>query len=132
VITTQAIASTPRATQAVRGADAARRHMQRTGVIARQLEQIAPGTVRVRIVPVWTNRDGTGSARTWVVLDAANGPVGADREQHIAAYGLLCRMFPGSDWTRAVTYDARTGYATYDEPTAPAELGLDTAPEARP
>jgi hypothetical protein len=132
VITTQAIARTPRATQAVRGADAARRHMQRTGVIARQLEQIAPGTVRVRIVPVWTNREGTGRARTWVVLDTANGPMGAERDAHSAAYGLLRRMFPGADYSRALTYDARTGALTADEPTAPAELGLTTAPEARP
>jgi hypothetical protein len=124
-VTTETIAL-PRAVQAVKGADAARRHAQRTGVIARQLDQIAPGTVRVRIIPVTVD----GRPRTWVVLDSATGPVEADRDAHHAAYGLLRRMFPGEEWTRAVTYDARTGYVTYDEPTAPAELGLDTAEAA--
>ncbi|AVH61400.1 hypothetical protein C4B68_24545 [Streptomyces dengpaensis] len=95
-------------------------------MIARQLDQIAPGTVLVRITPVTHD----GRPRTWVTLDAATGPVEADRDAHRAAYGLLRRMFPGSDWTRAVLYDARTGYVTYDEPTAPAELGLYTAEEA--
>jgi hypothetical protein len=123
----------PRAAQAIQGAEAARRdaerHAQRTGVIARQLDQIAPGTVRVRIVPVWTTREGARRARTWVVLDSANGPAGADREQHTAAYNLLRHMFPGADWTRALTYDARTGQLTADKPCAPAELGLTEGAE---
>ncbi|RMB83715.1 hypothetical protein CTZ28_23470 [Streptomyces shenzhenensis] len=89
-------------------------------VVAAQLDQIAPGTVRVRTVPV--TRDGR--PRTWVVLDSATGPIGADREQHAAAYGLLQRAFPQADWSRPRLYDARTGRLTVDEPTMPAELGL--------
>lgn len=115
----------PRAVQAVKGAEAARRHAQRTGVIARQLEQIAPGTVRVRIVPVWKKHEGAATTRVWIVLDGTNGPVGADREQHRAAYNLLRHLFPGADWTRALAYDAATGHLTPDEPCAPAALGLD-------
>ncbi|MFE9099010.1 hypothetical protein [Streptomyces sp. NPDC007264] len=118
--------SAPRAVQALKGAAAARRRVEFVEVVARQLDQIAPGTVRVRVVPV--TRDGR--RRTWVVLDSANGPVGADREAHRAAYGLLTRAFPGADWNVARTYDARTGELSVDEPTAPAALGLDT-PEAR-
>ncbi|WP_405955818.1 hypothetical protein [Streptomyces phaeochromogenes] len=117
----------PRAAHAIKGAAAARRREQFVEVVARQLDQIAPGTVRVRVVPV--TRDGR--RRTWVVLDSANGPVGADREAHRAAYGLLTRAFPAADWNVARTYDARTGELTADEPTAPAALGLDTTPEAR-
>lgn len=117
----------PRAAHAINGAGAARRRAQFVEVVARQLDQIAPGTIRVRVVPV--TRDGR--RRTWVVLDSANGPVGADREAHRAAYGLLTRAFPAADWNAARTYDARTGELTADEPTAPAALGLDTAPEAR-
>lgn len=117
----------PRTAQALKGAAAARRRAQFVEVVARQLDEIAPGTVRVRVVPV--TRDGR--RRTWVVLDSANGPVGADREAHQAAYGLLTRAFPAADWSVARTYDARTGVLAADEPTAPADLGLDTAPEAR-
>ncbi|MFI6371043.1 hypothetical protein [Streptomyces sp. NPDC050546] len=116
----------PRAAHALKGAAAARRRVEFVEVVARQLDQIAPGTVRVRVVPV--TRDGR--RRTWVVLDSANGPVGADREAHRAAYGLLTRAFPGADWNVARTYDARTGELSVDEPTAPVALGLDT-PEAR-
>lgn len=119
--------TTPRAAQGIIGAHAARRDQQRTGVIARQLDQIAPGTVRVRTVPVTTD----GRRGTWVILDSATGPVGADREQHVAAHGLITRMFPRADWTRPQSYDARTGLLTVDEPTAPAALGLDTAEAAR-
>ncbi|MFI5993133.1 hypothetical protein ACIBAC_15025 [Streptomyces sp. NPDC051362] len=121
------ITRAPRAAQGLNGATAARRHMERTAVIARQLEQIAPGTVRVRIVPVWTNYDGAGRTRTWVVLDGADGPTCADREQHRAAHGLITRMHPGADWTRAQSYDARTGELTLDAPCAPAELTAEAA-----
>ncbi|MER7692982.1 hypothetical protein [Streptomyces sp. NPDC097610] len=118
----------PRAVQAVMGAAGARRHVEFVEVVARQLDQIAPGTVRVRVVPV--TRDGR--RLTWVVLDSSNGPVGADREAHRAAYGLLTRAFPSADWNVAQTYDARTGALTTGEPTAPAELGLAATPDARP
>ncbi|MGC0205258.1 hypothetical protein [Streptomyces levis] len=116
----------PRAVLAINGARAARRHTRFVRVVAAQLNEIAPGTVRVRVIPV--TRDGR--RRTWVVLDSNNGPVGADREQHAAAYGLLTRAFPGADWTRARTYDARTGLLAVDEPTAPAALALNSAEEA--
>ncbi|MEU7340578.1 hypothetical protein [Streptomyces sp. NPDC007074] len=121
------ITRAPRATQAISGAAAARRHVQRTGVIARQLEEIAPGTVRVRIVPVWTTREGAGRTRRWVVLDGANGAAAADRAQHRAALGLITRMHPGADWTKPQSYDARTGELTLDTPCAPAELTAEAA-----
>ncbi|MFJ3867875.1 hypothetical protein [Streptomyces nigra] len=125
---TTEVTRAPRAAQAVKAATEARRalarHHQRTGVIARQLDQIAPGTVRVRTVPVWKKTNGTGRVRTWVVLNGTTGPVAADREQHRAAYNFLRRMFPGADWTRPQVYDARTGELAVDAPCAPAELGL--------
>ncbi|MFF9262030.1 MULTISPECIES: hypothetical protein [Streptomyces] len=125
--TTQRTDRAPRAAQAILGARRARQRTQFVRVLARQLDEIAPGTVRVRTVPVM--RDGR--RRTWVVLDSANGPVGADREQHRAAYGLLSRAFPAADWSRPRTYDVRTGVLAVDEPTAPAALGLDTTEAAR-
>jgi hypothetical protein len=112
----------PRVAQAIAGAAAGRRHIVRAAIIGRQLEQITPGIVRVRIVPVWTDRDGTGRVRTWVALDDALGAVAGTREQHRAAHGLITRMHPGADWTRAHTYDARTGELTLDQSCAPAEL----------
>ncbi|MFF5582690.1 hypothetical protein [Streptomyces hygroscopicus] len=95
----------------------------RTAVIARQLDQIAPGTARVRTVPVSTDRDGEQRLATWVALDdALGGPVKADRAAHRAARGLLRRMFPAADWTRPQVYDAITGDLAVDEPTMPEEL----------
>ncbi|MFF8095719.1 hypothetical protein [Streptomyces sp. NPDC016675] len=116
-----------RAAQAIKGARAARRHTRFVTTVARQLDEIAPGTVRVRTVPVTREN----RRRTFVVLDSATGPVGADREQHRAAFGLLSRAFPGADWTRPQSYDARTGVLAIDQTAAPAELGLDTAEGAR-
>ncbi|CAL9530731.1 hypothetical protein [Streptomyces sp. enrichment culture] len=123
----------PRAALAIKGARDARRRIatraQFVRVVAAQLDTIAPGTVRVRTVPV--TRDGR--IRTWVVLDDADGrPIEADLAAHRAAYGLLQRAFPAADWSRARTYDARTGALALDEPTAPAALALDTTPETRP
>ncbi|MFC8199913.1 hypothetical protein ACFUTV_31655 [Streptomyces sp. NPDC057298] len=116
----------PRTGRALRGTEAARKHLARTAVIARQLDIIAPGTVHVRTVHVWTDRDDRHRAATWVTLDDALGlPVRADHAAHRAARGLLRRMFPAADWTRPLDYDAHTGALTYDEPAAPAELGLD-------
>lgn len=117
----------PRVAQALAGVAAGRRHIVRAAVIARQLDEIAPGTVRVRIVPVWTDRDGTGRVRTWVALDDALGAAAGTREQHRAAHGLITRMHPGADWTRPHTYDVRTGDLTVDEPCAPAELTAEAA-----
>ncbi|MEU4998278.1 hypothetical protein [Streptomyces sp. NPDC021622] len=122
-----------RTAQAVQGGRAARRHLARTDVIARQLADIAQGTVRVRTVPVRTVQDGTERRSTRVMLaDAEGRPVAADREAHRATLGLLARMLPGVDRSRPLTYDARTGRFTADEPTAPVDLGLDTAEEPRP
>ncbi|MEU0719078.1 hypothetical protein ABZ498_18105 [Streptomyces lavendulocolor] len=101
----------------------AEKHRARRGVIARQLDQIAPGTVRVRTVPVHTDRDGEQSLATWVALDdALGGPIEADRDAHRAARGLLRRMFPAADWTRPLIYDAITGALALDEPHMPEEL----------
>jgi hypothetical protein len=120
---------TPRAVQAVLGARRARQRTQFVAVIARQLDAIAPGTARVRTVPV--TRDGR--RRTWVVLDDSAGrPVEADLDATRAAFGLLRRAFPAADWSVPRTYNATTGALAVDEPTAPAALALDTTPEARP
>ncbi|WP_245607467.1 hypothetical protein [Streptomyces prunicolor] len=128
--TSKPIHRAPRAALAVLGAHRARRRLARREVIARQLDAIAPGTVHVRTVPVQTDRDGEQRAATWVVLDDVLGlPVKADRTGHRAARGLLVRMFPGADWSRALAYDARTGDLRLDEPAAPAALGFEGAPE---
>lgn len=119
---------TLRAAQAITGAHAARRRAEFVRIMASQLDQIAPGTARVRTVPV--TRDGR--VRTWVILDDAAGrPVEADRDAHRAAHGLLTRAFPEADWTRPRTYDARTGVLAVNEPTAPAALGLTAEESAR-
>jgi hypothetical protein len=108
---------------AIQAARAARKHLARTAVIARQLNEIAPGTVHVRIVPVQTDHDGEQHVATWVVLDDALGlPIEADRAAHRAARGLLQRAFPVADWSRPHAYDARTGALALDEPTMPEEL----------
>ncbi|CAM5489744.1 hypothetical protein SROCM77S_03974 [Streptomyces rochei] len=120
--TTQPTAA-PRAAEAVAGALAARKRLALTGVIARQLDQIAPGTARVRIVPVTTDRDGEQRVATWVSLDDALGlPLKADRAAHRAARGLLRRAFPAADWTRAHAYDVAAGDLALDAPTLPEEL----------
>lgn len=113
----------PRAAAAVEGALAARKRLALTAVLARQLEQIAPGTARVRTVPVQTDRDGEQRLATWVVLDDALGlPIEADRDAHTAARRLLRRAFPAADWTRPHTYDTATGDLALDEPAMPEEL----------
>ncbi|WP_326728815.1 hypothetical protein [Streptomyces phaeochromogenes] len=117
----------PRAPLAIKGAHAARRRTQFVAVIARQLNVIAAGTVRVHTVPTTHH----GRETRAVVLYCATGVQATTREQRSAAYGLLNRAFPEADWTRARTYDARSGVLAVDEPTAPAALGLDIAPEAR-
>jgi hypothetical protein len=114
--------NTPQPT-ATTAAEADPKHHARTAVIARQLDLIAPGTARVRTVPVRTDRDGGERLATWVALDdALGGPIAADRDAHRAARGLLRRMFPAADWTRPQVYDAITGDLAVDEPTMPEEL----------
>ncbi|PVC91440.1 hypothetical protein DBP19_16620 [Streptomyces sp. CS090A] len=113
----------PRAAAAVEGARAARKRLVLTGVLARQLDEIAPGTTRVRIVPVRTDRDGEQRVAMWVALDDALGlPLKADRLAHRAALGLLRRAFPAADWTRPHAYDTATGDLALDVPTLPEEL----------
>lgn len=115
----------PRAAQAIKGARAARARARFVHVMARQLDQIAPGTVRVRTTPVVHE----GRRRTWVVLADADGHQVSptDRDAHRYALGLLNRAFPEADWTRPRVYDATTGVLAVDEPVAPAALGLDVA-----
>ncbi|MDX3063394.1 hypothetical protein PV518_14580 [Streptomyces sp. ND04-05B] len=113
----------PRAAEAVKGALEARKRLQLTAVLARQLEQIAPGTARVRTVPVHTDRDGEQRLATWVVLDDALGlPIEADRAAHTAARRLLRAAFPAADWTRPHAYDTATGELALDGPAMPEEL----------
>ncbi|MBT2427236.1 hypothetical protein J7F02_16545 [Streptomyces sp. ISL-112] len=108
----------------MKGAHAARRRTRFVAVIARQLDEIATGTVRVRTVPVTHH----GRPRTWVVLADADGRqiCAIDPEPHRAALGLLTRAFPSADWTKPRQYDARTGVLAVDEPTAPAGLAQVT------
>lgn len=120
--TTQTIGG-PRAALGILGGQIGRRHLARTALIARQLDAIAPGTARVRTVPVTADRDGIRRTATWVVLDDALGiPVRADRAAHRAAAALLRRHIPAADWTVAQRYDAATGALTPDAPTMPEEL----------
>jgi hypothetical protein len=85
------------------------------GILARQLNQIAPGTARVRIVPV----EPTARTPRWVTLDDVTGaPVEAERDAHRDALRLLRNVYPDADWSRALTYDATTGTLTPDAPPA--------------
>ncbi|MFJ5999624.1 hypothetical protein [Streptomyces sp. NPDC092370] len=117
-----------RAALGIKGARAARRRTQFVAVVARQLDEITPGTVRVHTAP--TTHQGRKN-RLVVLFSASGSALPTTREQRSAAYGLLGRAFPGADWSRPRTYDAATGVLAVDEPIAPAELGLDTAPGAR-
>ncbi|APD18782.1 hypothetical protein SEA_RALEIGH_34 [Streptomyces phage Raleigh] len=120
---TPQITARRRAAEVIAGARAARKRLALTGVLARQLDEIAPGTVRVRIVPVHTDRDGEQRVAMWVALDDALGlPLKADRLAHRAALGLLRRAFPAADWTRPHAYDVATGELALDAPAMPEEL----------
>ncbi|MFD3903009.1 hypothetical protein HXS80_20685 [Streptomyces sp. CB04723] len=114
-----------RAAQAIRGGQAGRRHITRTGVIRRQLDQIAPGVAVVCLVPVIT----AGHRGTHVMLlnDLAQ-PIGDDAAAR-AAGRLLRRAFPA---TRATAHDyyVQSGCLVDATPAAPAVLGTDTAPAA--
>lgn len=119
----------PRAVLAIKGAQRARARTRFVRVMARQLNEIAPGTVRVAVAPLIVR----SRPRTWVELIGADGrAVGTTREQHAAAHGLLSRAFPDADWSQPRVYDARTGVLAVDQLTAPAALGLDTVEGARP
>ncbi|WP_329423015.1 hypothetical protein [Streptomyces sp. NBC_01268] len=117
--------SAPRAAEAILGAHRARTRARFIDVVARQLHEIAPGTVRVRTVPVTVN----DARRTWVELIGASGqPVSRTAAECRAAYGLLRRAFPAADWSMPRTYNAATGDLTHDGPGVPLDLGIDTAP----
>ncbi|CAL9481741.1 hypothetical protein [Streptomyces sp. enrichment culture] len=113
----------PRAALAILGARRARARSQFVAIVARQLDLIAPGTVRVTVAPVTV----AGRRRTWVeLIDAAGRAVPADRAAARDARGLLSRAFPDADWTQPRVYDARTGALAVDLLAAPDELHLDT------
>ncbi|MGC5398046.1 hypothetical protein ACPXCP_20220 [Streptomyces sp. DT20] len=117
-----------RAALAIRGARAARKTLAFRDVLARQLDDIAPGTVAVRTVPIWTDAaTGIPELRTWVALDDARGrAVVATREAHRDVRQLLASAFPRADWTAAQDFDARTARLTSPPPlTMPAELTGD-------
>ncbi|MFF7146074.1 hypothetical protein ACFZB5_33575 [Streptomyces nodosus] len=112
--------------QAILGARRARQRTRFVAFIARQLDEIAPGTVRVAVAPLTINN----RPRTWVeLIDASDRVVSTAADQCRAAFGLLSRAFPDADWSRPRVYDTRTGRLILDEPTTPAELG-NTMPEA--
>ncbi|OKJ42741.1 hypothetical protein AMK22_05185 [Streptomyces sp. CB01580] len=106
----------------MRGGQAGRRHIVRTAVIRRQLDQIAPGVHTVRTVPVWT--DGTGTVRmstAVVLLDALGLALRADLAARRAAHQLLAAAYP-ADWAQPYAYDVATGALVLDAPSLPEEL----------
>ncbi|MFF4672322.1 hypothetical protein ACFY1C_21095 [Streptomyces sp. NPDC001279] len=114
---------TLRAAHYLTGARDGHRHVTRTAVIRRQLDQIAPGVHTVRTVPVWTDGTGTPRLTAYVtLLDALGLAVRADRAAHRAAYGLLCRLLPGTDWSHPYAYDVAAGVLVLDAPALPEEL----------
>ncbi|GGW68227.1 hypothetical protein [Streptomyces griseoloalbus] len=121
-----------RAAQAINGARDARKRIASRAefvrIVAAQLQEIAPSATRVLILPTTHH----GRPTYAVVLYSATTALATTREQRSAVHGLLQRAFPAADWTRPRLYDATTGGLTVHEPTAPAALDLDTAPEARP
>ncbi|MES9554814.1 MULTISPECIES: hypothetical protein [unclassified Streptomyces] len=117
-----------RAALAIYGARSCRQHLARTAAIARQLDQIAPGTAEVVIVPVIV--DDAPRTHVWL-LDALRLALPADREAHSAAARLLRHMYPRADWSAPQLYTVRTGHLLYDAPVAPAALGIDTAEVTR-
>ncbi|WP_345668668.1 hypothetical protein [Streptomyces similanensis] len=117
-----------RAAEAIAGRRRATDRAEFVRVMASQLDQIAPGTVRVVVAPLVVE----DTPRTWVELIGAAGQVtSSSAEQCRAAFGLLSRAFPAADWSRPREYDARAGVLAVHTRPAPAALGLDTAEVAR-
>ncbi|MFI8200068.1 hypothetical protein ACIF6K_26690 [Streptomyces sp. NPDC085942] len=114
-----------RAAQAIRGGQAGRRHITRTGVLRRQLDQIAPGVALVCMIPVTTA--GAPGTRVMLLNDLAQ-PIGTP-DAHRAAGRLIACAFPATR-TTAHDYHVRTGDLVEATPAAPAALGIDTAPAA--
>lgn len=115
-----------RAAQAIRGGQAGRRHVTRTAVIRRQLDQIAPGIAVVCTMPVTT----AGVRGTHVMLLNELAQPVADADAHRAAGRLLRHMFP-SGWDTARDYYVHDGRMVDATPAAPTALGTDTAPAAQ-
>ncbi|MFD5901747.1 hypothetical protein ACFWHG_09610 [Streptomyces microflavus] len=115
-----------RAALAIRGAQAGRRHITRTAVIRRQLDQIAPGVAVVCTIPVTT----AGVRGTHVLLLNDLGQATGDADAHRAAGRLLRAAYPSGGDT-AQDYYVRDGRMVDVTPTAPAALGTDTAPVSR-
>ncbi|MFH9295653.1 hypothetical protein [Streptomyces sp. NPDC017520] len=109
----------PRAALAIRGGQAGRRHITRTGVLRRQLDQIAPGVAVVCMVPVAT----AGAHGTHVMLlnDLAQPIAVGDDDAHRAAGRLLSQAFPA---VRAAAHDyyVQPGCLVDATPTVPAAL----------
>ncbi|MER8086581.1 hypothetical protein ABTZ57_15960 [Streptomyces sp. NPDC094048] len=113
---------------AIYGARSARQHIARTAAIARQLDQIAPSTAEVRIVPVTIDDQPRTRA---VLLNDLIQPVSAGHDARAAAARLLRHMFPRADWSAPQRYNVHTGHLTPDAPAVPTALGIDTAEAAR-
>ncbi|MFJ8761034.1 hypothetical protein [Streptomyces cyaneofuscatus] len=113
-----------RAAQAIRGGQAGRRHVTRTAVIRRQLDQITPGVAVVCMIPVTT----AGERGTHVMLlnDLAQ-PIGAP-DAHRAAGRLIRSAFPTAGRTIAQDYYVHDGRMVDATPSVPAALGTTTAP----
>ncbi|MFJ7411617.1 hypothetical protein ACIQWZ_12485 [Streptomyces sp. NPDC098077] len=115
-----------RAALAIRGAQAGRRHITRAGILRRQLDQIAPGTALVCMVPVTTA--GATAIHVMLLNDLAQ-PIGTP-DAHRAAGRLLSHAFPTTR-TTAHDYYVESGRLIAATPAAPAALGTDTAPVIR-
>ncbi|MFC8584191.1 hypothetical protein ACFUGD_06500 [Streptomyces sp. NPDC057217] len=115
-----------RAAEAILGARRAHTRTQFVNIMARQLHEIAPGTVRVRIVPVTVD----DRRRLWVELVDMTGRTVSNRAaQCREAVGLLRRAFPDANWSsQPRTYNAANGALTIDSLPVPVDLGIDTAP----
>ncbi|AFU62172.1 hypothetical protein SV1_32 [Streptomyces phage SV1] len=121
----QGIHPTTPAAQAIHGAHRGAARARFIGVMARQLHEIQPGTVRVRTVPVLVD----DRPRTWVELvDSTGRPIVTTADACRAARNLLRSAFPSADWTRPRTYVAATGDLAVDVVGVPADLGIETAP----
>ncbi|MFJ8146941.1 hypothetical protein ACIQ6R_17965 [Streptomyces sp. NPDC096048] len=119
---------TLRAAQAIEGGRNARKDVARTAAIDSQLHRIAPGTAEIRTVPA--TLDDQQCTRVLLLNDLAQQLIPTP-DARAAALRILRHFFPGADWTVPQRYDVRAGHLTADEPTAPVELGIDTAEGAR-
>lgn len=98
----------------------------RTGIVYRQLQEIAPGVDAVHVTPLTVESRRVA----WVTLDGSDGwPLWVSREAHAAAYGLLRRLMPHIDWRAgARTYYAASGEVTDCASELPPELADTSSP----